>query len=569
MEPHLEKVLLSAAVLFAACAAVAALTLRLRQSVIVGYLLAGVLIGPHLLGLVGDERQVEEVGELGVVFLLFFLGTELSLERLRPLVRPALLGGSLQIALTIGAALGVAALSGWSRSRGAYFGCVIALSSTAIVVKLLAASDELRAPHGKFALGVLLFQDVAVVPMMIILPALAASGGAAGEVLRAAGKAAAFLALSYVAGRWLFPPLLAGAARKRSQELFTLTVLALALGMALVSNYFGLSLAMGAFVAGLTLGQSPFSQKILADVLPFRDAFLSLFFVSIGMLLDPGKARADLAAIGGVVFLIIGLKTMVSALVGRFLGLPPGMALQAGLVLSQVGEFSFVLARMGHREHHIDDDLYQVIISSSVATMALTPWLVKLGGKVSGWLAWAGPAGGTQPAGGGGTAPELRDHVVICGFGPVGRLVAAALRKRDIPFLVLELNPETIDRARREAVPVLYGDARSEVVLTSAGIDHARGLVVALPHVETAEGVVRNVRLRRPKMAIYARAVFIPHLKRLREAGATATVHDEREAGRAIVRALLSTSGESPAEVERLLERLDQTEEGSPPPPTS
>jgi monovalent cation:H+ antiporter-2, CPA2 family len=543
--------LLTTTIIVAACAAVAALTLRLRQSVIIGYLLAGALIGPSGLGWVTGEERIGQLGELGVVFLLFLLGTEISPERMRPLARPALLGGTLQVLLTIAAGMGLARLIGWDLYGAAYFGCVIALSSTAIVVKLLSASDELRAPQGKFSLGVLLFQDAAVVPMMVILPALASPDGAGTSLLIASAKAIGFLGVSFVAAHWLFPPLLERVAHARSAELFTLTVLALALGMAVLSQALGLSLAMGAFVAGLTLGRSPFSNKIFADVLPFRDAFLSVFFVSIGMLLDWRSAAANLATIAVMVASIITVKTLVCAGVGRLLGLPLGMAIHAGLALSQVGEFSFILARMGQVDGKIDEGLYQIVISSSVVTMALTPWLARLGTAAS-RLGVGARMRKYEPAG---EQPQS-GHVVICGFGPVGQLVAAALREVGIPFVVIELNPGTVARARREGAPVLYGDARSDVILQKAGIDRARGLVVAIPSSDIAEGVVRNARLRCPALPIYARAVFQPHIRRLESAGATVTVHDEREAGRAIVRAVLETAGEGRDAVEMLLGKL-------------
>ncbi len=551
------------ALIFAACAGVAVLSLWLRQSVVVGYLLAGALLGPRGLGFVGGEAQVERLGDLGVIFLLFLLGTELSPERIRPLARPALLGGTLEIVLMIAATLGVVSLYGWGWYRGVFLGCVLAHNSTAILVKLLESSDGLRAPHGKFALGLSLFQDLSVVPMMVILPLLASregEGGMGRNLLVALSMAAAFLALSFAAGRWVFPPFLARVAATKSQELFTLTVLALALGLASSSQLFGLSLAMGAFVAGLALGRSPFSQKVLADVLPFRDAFLSLFFVSVGMLLDWRAAASNILVILPVVGLILVLKTVVSGGVGWILGLPAGMALQAGLVLSQVGEFSFLLARMGVQEKCIDGDLYQIIITSSVITMALTPLLAKLGSAVSSWGAGLAPLRGMAAglAEHGKARTDLEDHIIICGYGPVGRLVAAALHGIDKPFLVFELNPETVAVARRKGIPVIYGDARSEVLLEKAGIERARGVVVALPNVEIAEGVVRNVRLLAPTVPILARAVFLPHLERLRKAGATTTVHDEREAGRAITRAVLEVEGTRPEEVEPLLARLDR-----------
>ena len=557
MDLHLDTVVL----ILAACAAVAALTLRLRQSVIIGYFIAGTLIGPHGFDLVGGgEARVEHLGEIGVVFLLFLLGTELSLERLRPLARPALLGGTLQIILTIAAAMGLTRLYGWGWQSGAYLGCVIALSSTAIVVKLLAEEDGLRAPHGKFSLGVLLFQDLAVVPMMVILPALSSTGGQSGWDLAAAlGRAGAFLALSFVVARWILPFILRWIVRRRSQELFTLTVLSLALGMAVLSQSLGLSLAMGAFIAGLTLGQSPYSYKILADVLPFRDAFLSLFFVSIGMLLDLPAAAANAPVIASVVVLIIIVKTMVCAGVGRLLGLPLGMAVQAGLALSQVGEFSFLLIRMGHRSGDVDATLYQVMITSSVVTMAITPWLMKIGGVASRWRIAGARAGGAPPPEK--PAPEghglvLKDHFVICGYGPVGRIVAAALRETAVPYIVLELNPDTVERARRDGITALYGDARSEVFLEGVGIGRARGLVVAIPSAEIAEAVVRNARLQVPGLQIYARAVFQANIRRLQDAGATVTVNDEREAGLGIARSILEKDGRTSVAAKEILDRI-------------
>ncbi len=523
-----------------------ALAQRLGQPVILGYLLAGVAIGPFSPGPVADPHSVQVLAEIGVAFLMFALGAELSLAELRRLGRVAALGGALQIVGTMALGPILAPRLGLTFVEGIFLGAVLALSSTMVALKVLLGRGEMGALHGRVTLGILVAQDLAVVPMVVVLPAVA---GGQEDVLQelalAAAKAGVVLLGAYVVGARLVPWLLGRAAFSRTRELFLLGVVALALGTALVTQLAGLSLAFGAFLAGLAVAESDYRTQVIAETLPLRDLFASLFFVSVGMLVDPATllAQAGLVALlGGAT--VLG-KLVIVAVVVAALGMPARVAVMAGLSLAQVGEFSFVLARVGVDRGAIPAALFDLTLATALVTIVLSPSLVRAGpalvdllGRLPMVGAWfADPVQASEEA------ASLSGHAIICGFGRVGRELADALAARGIHYLVVEYNPDIVQDLRRAGVPVVYGDGGNPVVLEHAHVERARLLAVVMPDRSAAERATRAARALNPRLDIVARAVSAEELPRLRRAGATDVVQPEFEAGVEVIRHALRRFG--------------------------
>lgn len=534
------------------------IAVRLRQPAIVGYLLAGVVLSPYTPGPIpGDVERVQTLAELGVAFLMFGLGAEFSLEDLRRVGPVGALGGSLQIAGTIALGLLVAPLLGLDTVRGLFFGALIALSSTAVATRLLDARGELHALHGRVALAILILQDLSVVPMMVLLPALAEPADSLLLTLGGAvARAALLLVATYVLGTRLVPWLLARVAATRSRELFLLAVVTLALGTALGARALGLSLAFGAFLGGLVVSESDLSHQVVAEILPLRDVFATLFFVSVGMLLDPAFLVANLGAVLVVGVVIVVGKALISTGATLLFGFAGPPALLAGLALAQIGEFSFVLAQLGLQRGIVDDRLYGLTLAGALVTMLASPALLQAGPKLAAGLArtpglrrlFAEPVVGAA-------GPELHGHVVIAGFGRVGRELAEALERREFAFVVVEYDPHVVDELRKRGIAVIYGDASNAQVLARAGIERARVLAVTLPDPVSSELAVRRARALNPRLDVVARAHGREGLARLRSAGATEVVQPEFEAGLEFIRHTLHRFGVSSVEIQALVAR--------------
>ena len=528
---------------------------RLGQPVILGYLVAGVAIGPFTPGPIADPHTVHVLAEIGVAFLMFAVGAELSLGELRRLGRVASLGGTLQIACTMGLGPLLAPALGLSFVQGVFLGALLALSSTVVALKVLMGRGELQTLHGRVALGILVTQDIAVVPMVVVLPALAAgSEGLLGNLALAALKAGGILLGAYAIGARAVPWLLGHLAVSRTRELFLLGVVGLALGTALVTQISGLSLAFGAFLAGLVVAESEFRTQVIAEVLPLRDLFASLFFVSVGMLINPPAlaSNAGLVALLGAV-VVVG-KVAIVALVVLLLGLSGRVALLAGLSLAQVGEFSFVLARIGVDRGAIPPAIFDLTLATALVTIVLTPTLLRAAPLLLRALerlpaigAWFAPPVEPDPAAG-----NLRAHTVICGFGRVGRELASALERRGLQYLVVEYNPLIVRELRARGVPVVYGDAVNPAVLEHAHLDTATLLAVLMPDAIATEGATRQARSLNRRLDIVARARDVHDVARLQRAGATEVVQPEFEAGVEVIRHALRRYGVSGLELVQL-----------------
>jgi len=545
--------LLDAVTLLGAALLLGALMEALRQNAVVGYLLAGTLVGPGVLGLVQGESAVAVIAELGVALLLFSIGLEFNLGRLLGMGLPALGLGVGQILATFAVAGGCALAFGLPYPAAAALGAMAALSSTAVVLSVLARRAELDSVHGRAAVGVLLVQDAAVVPLVLLVTALAPAGPAAaadspGLLLRL-GIGLAALAGFTAFGRYVLPRAIRVPALSRNRELAILLAVVVAFGAAWVSHALGLSPSLGAFVAGMILGESVLSLQIRADVGPLKTLFATLFFGSVGLLGDPAWIAANAGAVLATVALLILGKALVVWPLARLFGLPTHHAVATGLCLAQLGEFSFVLAGIargrGGPDALLNADLFALLVSATIGSLMATPFLLEVaplaGRTVARLLGRALPAT-TVP-----TEPRSK-HVVVVGFGPAGRAVAEAAARSGRAVVVLDLSPRLIGSAREQGFHAWLGDASASEVLEHAHVETARAVVVTLPDHRAAAQVIEQVHARAPNVPLIARARYHLYAEELARSGATAVVDEEQEVGRrlaAAARRLSEPDGEA------------------------
>ncbi len=512
--------------ILALCVGVMYLCHRLGLPSIVGFLAAGIVAGPGGLGLVTSLHQVEMMAEVGVVLLLFTIGLELSASELVRLRRPVFIGGSVQIGLTILLCAGLAMAFGARPSHAVFLGFLGALSSTAIVLKELQTRAELESPHGRVDLSILIAQDLAVVPMMLLIPFLAGTGGEMGPALWSLlAKAAGVLGLLFVMTRYVVPRIFLAVARTRVRELFLLATIVFCLGVALLTGVVGLSLSLGAFMAGLMLSESEYAQNAMQGVMPFKDVFTSLFFVSMGMLVDVRFILAHPLGVMLVAVAIVVLKSGVAGVAGLALGYPLRTAILAGLALGQVGEFSFILAKSGLEGKLISQGDYQLFLAASVITMAVTPWIIQAGPRLAGLVCrkcGQAPPPATKVA-------ALEGHLLIAGFGPGGKQIAQAARQADIPYTILEMNIDTVKREKLAGEPISYGDASYPGVLEHAGIHKARVMVVVVSDPAAVRRIVDTARKMNERLRIIVRTRFVGEATELLALGATEVVPEEFE----------------------------------------
>ncbi len=524
---HLEHLLQESVVLLASAVTVLLVTARLRIPPVVALLLTGVLIGPSALGWVSDTEDVEVFAEIGVVLLLFVIGLELSLAKLRELRRPFLVGGTLQVGVTAVLVAGASLALGLSIERAIFFGFVIALSSTAIVLKLYGDRRETETPQGRMVLGILLFQDFLIVPMIVLVPVLAGEVGASAAdlALRFGGSLAAIGAVVLIARR-VAPALFDRIARTRARETFVLGSLGLCLALAWGTHVLGFSLALGAFVAGLLISETEYSHQAVADVAPFRDLFASVFFISIGMLVDLRFVVANWPAILLLAGAVVVIKSVVAGGAVFAVGLPARIRIVAGLGLAQIGEFSFLLMEVGRSHGLLEAAAYQLLLSAVVLTMVLTPLLVSLAPAAGrAWARrWESPAADSPEE-----VAAAREHVIVLGFGAGGRLVARVLREAGIRYVVAELNSETVKRGRRAGEPIFFGDATRREVLEHAGIERARLVVFALSDHTAQKRAVQVARDLNPTVELVVRTRRLDEIEELRALGANEVVAEEFE----------------------------------------
>jgi len=529
---------------------------RLRLPPIAGFVVVGALVGPGGLGWIDDPARVRAVAELGVVFLLFEIGLELPLDRLRRMWRPALTAGGMQVAITLCVVAAIAAVLGVALRSAAVLGALVAMSSTALVMRVLSQRGEIDAPHGQLAIGILLFQDLCVVPFLLAVRVLAAEAGTSWLQIALAGlRAIAALALFAAVARFALPALLERAARVRSRELFTMVAFLTVMGSAAVAEQIGLTLAVGAFMGGLLLSLSPYAHQLYAEVVPLRGVLLGIFFTAVGMLFDPASAAqqwpAVLAYAAGVVVLKAGL---VAGIVVGALGMGPRLGILTGLSLAQTGEFSFVLAAVAGAAGLLDADLQQVFVAGSLATLVATPFLVaaapwiasQVAGRIAAWREPDEPPAKPAPA----------NHVLVVGFGMAGQTIARVLRSRGIPYAGLDANAGIVRAAVARGEPVVYGDAARRTILARLGVREARMVVVAITDPIATREVVALARSLAPRVPILARIHFVLDVDALAQAGATTVVVEELESTLELVGAMLRQFGVPEESVARFAAEL-------------
>jgi CPA2 family monovalent cation:H+ antiporter-2 len=520
-------------ILLAIAIPVAALAHRVRLPTVAGFLVAGVAIGPHGFALISRPDTVTELAELGVMLLLFTIGLEFSLTRIVRLGRLVLQGGSLQVVGTL--LVAAAAASFWfgvSWNRALFYGSLVALSSTAIVLKIYADRVELDSPPGRVVVSILLFQDLCVVPLMLLVPVFAhADSGPVTGIWTAVGTSLLVVVGLMLAGRVVVPRILDRVVLLKNRELFTLCIAFFGVGAAFVTASFGLSLALGAFLAGLLISESEYGLQAVSDVRPFRDTFSGIFFISVGMLLDTGFVGSSLVLVVATVGAVLLLKIVVTTAVVLSLRRSFQTSLISGIGLAQVGEFSFVLARVGAPLGLFAGHDYQLFISSSILTMMLTPFLIAAARPVAERLSrYLGVPEVSLRAPERAELAELRDHAIIVGYGLSGQHLARVLRAAGLAYVVLEQNGQLVRRGREEGVRVLFGDGTRQEVLEEVGIASARVIVFAIASpTDERRGVAIAHRLN-PAARILVRTRYVLAIDELMRLGATEVVVEEFEA---------------------------------------
>lgn len=532
-------------VLFAVALALGAIAERLKQSAILGYLLAGTLLGPNAFDLISESTEVDQLAELGVALLLFTIGLEFSWKRLRKMGRVAFAGGSMQIGLTLFLFGAGALVAGTGLKPAIAFGCMVALSSTAYVLRVLISRAEVESLHGRNALAILLVQDLAVIPLVLIVSLMGGEEGSVVQVLldtlQTLGVAVLLVATFYVLFNYVVPRLLLSDALSQNRDLPILLAVVVGLGSAWAAHKVNLSAPMGAFVAGMLLAESPFATQIRADVGSLRTILMTLFFSSIGMVGDPMWIMQNWLLVGSGVGVIVIGKAVIIWFVLVLVKQRPRVSLQTGLCLAQVGEFSFVLAGVARAGNVIGDDLFRLVVSVTIATLFLTPYQIALAPRIAGRVIdlLEGRGWVKRQADAIDTGPEaLEDHIIVIGYGPAGQAIVETLHDRQEKVHVVDLNPKSIAMARRAGLHGHIGDATQEEMLSHLGVANAMALVITIPDPAAVRSVIHMARTISPTLRIYARARYHVYRWELEFAGADVVIDEEQHVGARLAQAL-------------------------------
>ena len=519
---------------------------RLGQSAILGYLLAGTLLGPAVLDVVHAGSGVQILAELGVSLLLFAIGLEFSLHRLFRIGRIAVVGGTLQIALTLTVGCGIAIAAGFSMRVALVIGAMVALSSTACVLRVLTDRAELDSIHGRSSLGILLMQDIAVVPLVLLVTMLG-GGGTFAEMglgfVKALGLIAVLVGGFYLLSNYVLPRMLESLSLARDRELLILLAVILAVGSACVAHALDVSPALGAFIAGLMLAESPFATQIRSDVGALRALFVTLFFASMGMLGDPAWILENAAWVALVVGLVVAGKATIITAVAVVLNRPLKHAAATGISLAQVGEFGVVIGGIAHADKLLDDDTFRLLVSATLVAFFITPFLIRsalpIGNWISQWSSNALSRFDSSPRAPSPTATRS-SHIIVVGFGPSGQRVAEELQKQRLDFQILDLRPTNIELAQSLGYAADLGDATNLDVLLHHGIMQAQAVVITVPDHRAVCQVAAAIRNLSPGVAIVARARYHPFVPELERAGATVVVDEESVTGNRLAAAVRS-----------------------------
>ncbi len=537
------------AIVAAAGVVAAVLMAWIRLPAVAGFLFAGALVGPYALGLVNDARTISTLAEVGVVLLLFTIGLEFSLTRFARIWNMVIVGGGLQVGLTTLAVLGVCLALGYNSFQGIFIGFVLAQSSTSIVLQNLSRRREVDAPHGRFIVGAQIFQDLCVVPMMLVIPLLAGLGGGnfGLDLVLALGKAALMVTAVVLLSRIIVPPIFQRVAAARSRESFLMAVLVTCIGTAYLTSLAGLSLALGAFLAGLVIAGSPFGQRAMTDVLPLRDLFASLFFLSLGMYFDIRAFFEHPIAVALVFVGILVGKSLIAALAAMAMRFPARVATIGGIGMAQFSEMGFVLATLPQAAGIVSPDVLKVLFAAGILTMFVTPLTMAFAPSFTAGAALLRPLERLLGARGIAQQTErdesMSEHVIIAGYGLAGRMLANALKASGMQYLILELNAETVKMARELREPAYYADITNDETLDHAHINKARALVIMINDPDAVRRAIANARRLSPELPIYVRTHYLSEQQQLNGAGAHDIVVEELEAGIELMARVLRDSG--------------------------
>jgi len=502
---------------------------RFRLPSIIGFLITGILAGPYGFGLVDSVHEVEILSEIGILLLLFTIGIEFSLKEMVQLKKPVLVGGTLQVVFTI--ILSVLIFNSISKNlnEAIFIGFLVALSSTAILLKIYSEKGEIETPQGRVLLSILIFQDIIVVLMILITPLLAGAGGSiSNAVLILLLKAAAVILFVFLGTKYIVPFILHRVTRTRSRELFLFTILVVCFGIVWITGELGLSLALGAFLAGLIISESEYSHQALSHVMPFRDAFSSLFFVSIGMLLNINFLFENLLLALALSLTIVVIKSFAGILAIRILKMPWRISIIAGISLAQVGEFSFILSKIGMNYGFLNENFYQNFLSVSILTMSVTPLLLKvspiLGNSIAKLVNDKSELLISSVK-----KDKLKDHLIIVGYGINGKNLARAATNAGIDFVILEMNPDTLKEEKKKGTNIIYGDAMYSEVLHQANLKEARILVVAINDPFAVQKITAQVKAVNKNIYLIVRTRHVGEVEPLLKLGADEVIPEEFE----------------------------------------
>jgi CPA2 family monovalent cation:H+ antiporter-2 len=520
-------------VIFALSTLVNYLFTRIRVPTIIGYLLTGIIAGPHLFGLIRSPHEIEIMAEIGVVLLMFTIGLEFSLEHLYKIRRRVFLGGFLQVVLTTFITLIIVHAFHLDWRAALFTGFLTALSSTAVVLKILQERSELTSNYGRTVLGILIFQDIVLIPMLLFAPMLSGSEtGNQGHYMVLMGKAAFIIVLIFIGNRWLMPRLLRAIAMTKNQELFIMSILLICLSVALLTSSLGLSLAFGAFLAGLMVSESEYSHNAFGHLIPFKDTFSSFFFVSIGILLDLDYVSQHLVLVLLTVVLVILIKSAIAGITAFFLGHTFRGVIMVGIALSQIGEFSFILARVGLDYAIISQDIYQLFLAVAVITMSVTPLHMLASKRIAnGLLKLPLPlrlVNGMFPLPEI-DIPELKDHIVFIGKDSRALSLSRMAKSMNLPYVSIVFDPASARRRQQVGETVIYGDAVNDPILLKAHTDKAKIIVVSVGNLITSMAILQHIRKLNAKAYILVRTKHVEDIEELYKLGADQVIPEEFE----------------------------------------
>lgn len=507
---------------------------RIKLPSILGFLITGIIIGPFGLSLIDAHKEIELISEIGVIMLLFVIGMELSIKQLISIRRTVFIGGSFQVLLSIGVAAAIAWFFGYSWHKAVFIGFLFSLSSTAIVLNLLQERNEINTAHGRNALGILIFQDIIVVPMMLLTPILAGKTANVGEeLLSLAIKSVLVVVLALVSARYIVPRLMYAVVKTKNKELFLLTTITICFLVALVTAEAGLSLALGAFLAGLIISESDYSHQATSIILPFRELFTSFFFISVGMLLDLNFFISNAFTILALAACVLLVKSATVAAITRLLKYPPPTVILTGLSLFQIGEFAFILSKVGVENGLLTEATNQYFLAISIVTMLLTPFVFMYANSIASKFS-AVLQKGQEPI----PLPDmgeieeqvdLDDHLIIIGYGVNGTNVARAAKYASIPYVIIELNPQTVKQEKAKGEPIIYGDATQDHLLETVRVNKARIVSIAISDPEATKYILSAIRTLSQRVYIIVRTRFVKEIEELLALGADEVIPEEYE----------------------------------------